>query len=336
MLKANDGQSSFVDVLMSHAEERYQRDWLCKVDELIDWYPIERRLFKHYSKNEGRPAIHPLIMLKSLLLAEWNSLSDRELSKSLEYRYDFRRFTGLPFEEVAPDDTTFVVFRKRIADDWKHLMEMVTEQLSKAGYQVHTAISVDATLVEARSKPKRDRDGNSKGGDSNGSWRGFPVKKSEDKNGNEVVSRRMALFGYKVNLAATVGTGFIADASVCTASEHETRHLTEFLRDETKVVYADKGYVGNREEVSRRNIRDGIQGKASRGHPLTRKDIERNKRITKHRRIVESIFGSLKQWYRWKKTRFMGLAKNQLAIALTAVAWNIKKWVGLAYLGAQI
>lgn len=329
MLKDQDGQGSFVEALMGHAEERYRQDWLSKVNSLVDWKPIEKRLLRHYAKDEGRPAIHPLIMFKALLLAEWHTLSDRELSRSLEYRYDFRRFTGLPFETVAPDDTTFVVFRKRILGDWKRLMEMVTRQLSSAGYKVHEAISVDATLVEAHSKPKRRDDGESEGGDSDGSWRGFPVKKSEDDQGNEVISRRMALFGYKVNLAATVGTGFIADASVCKASEHETHHLMEFVRDETKVVYADKGYVGNRAEVQRQGIRDGIHEKASRGHPLTKKALARNSRITKKRRIVEGVFGSLKQWYAWRKTRFMGLARNQLAIALTAVAWNLKKWAVL-------
>jgi len=49
----------------------------------------------------------------------------------------------------------------------------------------------------------------------------------------------------------------------------------------------------------------------------------------KKRRIVEGVFGSWKQWYRWKKTRFMGLARNHLGVLLTAMAWNMKKWVML-------
>jgi IS5 family transposase len=45
----------------------------------------------------------------------------------------------------------------------------------------------------------------------------------------------------------------------------------------------------------------------------------------KKRRIVEGVFGSWKQWYGWRKTKFIGVARNRLAVALTAVAWNMKK-----------
>ncbi len=114
--------------------------------------------------------------------------------------------------------------------------------------------------------------------------------------------------------------------SVCRASEHETHHLKEFVRLDTRRVYADKGYVGNRQYLRDEAIIDGIMAKATRGHSLTQQEQEHNARIVKKRRIVEGVFGSWKQWYRWKKTRFMGLVRNHLGVLLTAMAWNIKKW----------
>jgi IS5 family transposase len=268
-------------------------------------------------------------MFKSLLLGVWNGLRDRELSRNLGFRYDFRRFTGLPFETDVPDDTTFCVFRKRILSRWNRLLEIVNKQIKNAGYEVHAAVSVNATLVEAHTKPQKDDDDEPEGGDPDASWRGFPVKTKLDERGKEVLSRRMALYGYKVNLAATVGTGFISRFFLCKASEHETHHMMRLLKKETKAVYADKGYVGNREGLRSRGILDGIRAKATRSHALRKKDVERYERITKKRRIVEGVFVSLKQWYGWRKTKFLGLERNCLAMAIMAVAWNLKKWMRL-------
>ena len=68
----------------------------------------------------------------------------------------------------------------------------------------------------------------------------------------------MALYGYKVNLAASVGQGFVSRFSVCQASEHETHHFQELLSKDTEAVYADKGYVGHRDRLRAQRIHDGI------------------------------------------------------------------------------
>jgi len=55
------------------------------------------------------------------------------------------------------------------------------------------------------------------------------------------------------------------------------------------------------------------------------KDISRNKKITKSRRIVEGVFGGFKQWHGWRKTKYLGLLRNGLTVSMTSLAWNIKK-----------
>ena len=218
-----------------------------------------------------------------------------------------------------------VKFRNRIKPVWHKLLIILNKQIEEAGFQIKKAVAIDATLVEAHSKPC----GNKASLDSDGSWRGFPAKKIKDKNGDTVLARRRALFGYKINLSATVKQGFVSDFSICKASEHETHHLEEFLDGKTRVVYADKGYVGNRSLLSDLKIADGIQAKGSRGNPLLEKDILRNKKITKKRRIVEGVFGGFKQWYGWHKSKYLGFLANGLAVAMTSLAWNMKKWAVL-------
>jgi IS5 family transposase len=323
---------SFADIAFSDAEERWSSHWMKMIGERVNWKPFEKRFRKLYSLDEGRPAWDPIVLFRCLLLAEWNTLSDRQLEESIAFRFDFRRFAGIPLGNKVPDATTFVVFRGRIQHLWDRLLGELNEQIECAGYRIHKAIAADATLVEAHSKPKKRKkkantdDHKPTGGDPDASWRGFPAKKAVNDHGEEVIARRPALYGYKINLAASVNTGFVGMVSVCPANEHETHHLEELMSEDTDEVYADKGYVGKRGYLKSRRIKDGIQAKATRGHPLRQRDIQRNKRITHKRRIVEGVFGSWKQWYGWYKTRFMGLAKNQYAVSMTAIAWNMKKW----------
>ena len=325
MIKKTEEQYSIADLWLSHTEKLWDKHWLKKVKELVNWVGFQVRIEKLYSPDEGRPAEDPVMLFRCLLLAQWYGLSDRQLEEALEFRIDFRKFAGLSYGEAAPDHSTFSVFRGRIERIWKKLMQKMNEQLERAGYRIKEAVAVDATLVEAHRKPQGTR----KQGDPEASWRGFPTKKVMDSQGSEAVARRPALYGYKINLASSVKHGFVSGLMVTKASEHETHHFKEFLNQKTKAAYGDKGYIGNRRYLKAQGIRDGIQAKAVRGKELGKADVERNKRITKKRRFIEGVFGSWKQWYGWYQTRYMGLARNQLAATLTAIAWNMKKWAAL-------
>jgi IS5 family transposase len=60
-----------------------------------------------------------------------------------------------------------------------------------------------------------------------------------------------------------------------------------------KKVYADKGYCGepNRSFLYLNEIEDGIMRKDTRGAKITKREIERNRKISKKRYIVEQYFG---------------------------------------------
>jgi len=321
---------SFADFVVQNKSDKWEKHWLKKADDLIDWRPFEKRLNKLYPSNEGRPSWEPLLLFKALLLSKWYNLSDRQLEEALEFRIDFCRFTGLTLDRSAPDYTTFSVFRKRIQPIWDKLLSIITRQLEKYGYAVQDCISVDASLIEAHQKPKK-RDDKDQDGDSDASWRGFPKKELRTKDGGKEIARRPALFGYKLNMACTFDNQFISGFSLCKASEHETHHLMEFVNKDTKAVYADKGYSGKEEEIVSSGVRSFIQRKATRGNALTRKEINRNIRIGKKRKLIEAIFGTLKHHHHWRKTKYIGLERNSLAMAIQAISWNIKKLIGFEY-----
>ncbi|EOC62488.1 hypothetical protein NM90_0131, partial [Neisseria meningitidis NM90] len=60
---------------------------LLKLDQVIDWQPIEQYLNRQKNRylrdHRGRPAYPLLSMFKAVLLGQWHSLSDPELEHSL-------------------------------------------------------------------------------------------------------------------------------------------------------------------------------------------------------------------------------------------------------------
>lgn len=324
MIKKNEKSGvTFADIWLGHTEKLWGKHWMKKVLDKINWNKFSYRLEKLYAADTGRPAWDPIVLFRCLILAQWFGLSDRDLEEAVEFRIDFRKFAGLRFEEEAPDATTFSTFRERILPIKDKLMEILNQQLEEAGYQIKEAVSVDATLVEAHSKPK----GNDFSGDEEASWRGFPSKEIDTGSGNKTFSRRPALYGYKVNVSTSVKDGFVNALTICPASEHESKHFKELLTSKTKKVFADKGYYGCKKILKALGIKDGIQDKGFRNSPLTEKQTARNKTISAIRFVVEGVFGSWKQWYKWKKTKYMGLRRNHLAVILTSLSWNMKKLV---------
>ena len=322
MLKKETNPSvTFADVWLSHTEKNWDKHWLKKVSEKVNWNKFSYRFEKLYNEENGRPAWNPIILFKSLLLAQWHGLSDRDLEEALNDRISFRKFVGLKWEEQAPDASTFAVFRERIMPIFDKLLRILNTQLEEAGLKIKEVVAVDATLVAAHSKPRGDF-----AGDEEASWRGFPAKTIIDDSGCKAIARRPALYGYKINLSASVKTGYVSNLSVCPASEHESKHFLEVLAKGTKKVYADKGYYGCKKLLNGLSIKDSIHDKGFRNHPLTKAQVARNKRISKRRGIVEGVFGSWKCLYGWMKTKYYGLEKNYLAATLTALSWNMKKW----------
>lgn len=59
--------------------------------------------------------------------------------------------------------------------------------------------------------------------------------------------------------------------------------------------------------------------------PLTARQLQRNKLITKFRYVVERTFGSQARWFGGKVLRYGGLAKAYAWHILLAMAYNLKR-----------
>ena len=135
---------------------------LLKLDQVIDWQPIEQYLNRQRTRylrdHRGRPAYPLLSMFKAVLLGQWHSLSDPELEHSLITRIDFNLFCR--FDELSiPDYSTLCRYRNWLAQDdtLSELLELINRQLTEKGLKVEKASAavIDATIIQTAGSKQR-------------------------------------------------------------------------------------------------------------------------------------------------------------------------------------
>jgi len=101
----------------------------------------------------------------------------------------------------------------------------------------------------------------------------------------------------------------------------------ELVQGDERAVWADKGYVGPalRERLAQSGIKNRVQRKASRVRRLTSREIRRNVLIARVRARIEGVFGTLKRSYGLQRMRYMGLARNTLAVLVALMGWNLAR-----------
>ena len=135
---------------------------LLKLDQVIDWQPIEQYLNRQKNRylrdHRGRPAYPLLSMFKAVLLGQWHSLSDPELEHSLITRIDFSLFCS--FDELSiPDYSTLCRYRNWLAQDdtLSELLELINRQLTEKNLKVEKASAavIDATIIQTAGSKQR-------------------------------------------------------------------------------------------------------------------------------------------------------------------------------------
>jgi len=149
MLGKTDPQASFFD---SYVEEHFlpEEHELLKIKEKVDFSFIEEETKDLYAKVAGRPSYPPEVMFKILFLEFYYNLSDVEVVKQLKFNVLFRYFAKIKIEDPLPDDTSLVVFRKRLGEErFERIFDKFIEQCKKKGLLKEKLKIVDATHIIA-------------------------------------------------------------------------------------------------------------------------------------------------------------------------------------------
>ena len=212
----------------------------------------------------------------------------------------------------------------------------ILRQFEAKGLSINEGVAVDARLVESASRPlssdelkKKRAHRNTEEGQKD--KYGKPLKFSRDLESDCTIKNQAPHFGLKEHAAVDAKHGFILATIHSPASVHDTNFLqycTIFSRHTSrpiKIVYADKGYAGlpNRNFLSDNKIADGLMRKDSTTAKLTNREINRNKKISKVRYIVEQYFGISHLHDKAKRARFTKIMKNNLDAWFRQVAFNV-------------
>ena len=124
--------------------------------------------------------------------------------------------------------------------------------------------------------------------------------------------------------------GLVIAVKTTAANQHDSKSLLALL-DKAKIrpgtrVNADKAYCGqkHRKNLKSLGIKNGIQDKAVKNKPLTQRQLQRNRLITKAWYVVERIFGSQVRWF---GSKIVLPGQNQISCLayLQAMAYNLKR-----------
>ena len=312
----------------------------------------------------GRPSIPPERLLKaSLLMALYSVRSERQFCEQLGYNLLFRWFLDMDMVEPTFDATTFTKNRERLLahDVTGEFFRAVVEQARKAHLMSSEHFTVDGTLIEAwaslksfKKKDAKDDDAPPPDDPGNPTVNFHGEKRTNETHASTTdPEARLARKGrgkeaklsYSAHALMENRNGLLVDFRVAEANGRAEREVALSMLDEHKTVRgpatvgADKGYdthdfvaecramnvVPHVAQVINEHRGSAIDGRTTRhtGYAISQ-------RIRKR---VEEIFGWAKTVGGFRRTRFRGRKRTQLAAYVVAAAYNLVRIARLAPAG---
>ncbi len=312
--------------------EQYQKvnglgDRLALMKEQIDWEPFRPIVASVYRDNKqegGRPHTDEVVIVRAMLLQSWYGLSDEQLEYQCNDRLSFRAF--LDFPEKVPDFSTIWLARERLKEAGMESVIWVElqRQLDRKGFTVEKGVIQDATFVEA--ERGRARQAREKKAEKEGKEIVYTDKQKAhmDKDGTYTTKHGQVYYGYKLHVKSDVKHSLIRDIETTTAKDHDGK--TNLVEEEDDKAYRDKGYCFT---PLPEGVKDMTMRRAVRGHPLTKKEKERNRRISKIRSPGERPFAVIKEVFHDGVTYVTTLARVHLKNMFACFAFNVYQLVTL-------
>ena len=136
---------------------------------------------------------------------------------------------------------------------------------------------------------------------------------------------------YKAHVSSDGEHQLIRTAVITPANANDADLLERVTPTDSGSLYADKAYdtKANHAWLRGRGIESQIAKKGAHHIKLTDQDRAENRRKSRVRQGIERIFAHWKHWQQYRRVRYVGLVRNQLELTLKAVAYNLKRLVGI-------
>lgn len=322
-------------------------DPLAKLDKVIDWElfrPLLDKVLEIQEKNPsqgGRPHYDYVMMFKILVLQQYHSLSDERTEFEINDKLTFMRFLGLRLGDAVPDSNTIWTFREDLtkAKAIKKLFEIFNRELDNQGIIARKGSIVDASFVEIpRQRNTREENASIKKGEIPEEWKGTPAKMShKDTDARWAKKNGEKHYGYKNHIKVDRKSRVITKYAVTGANVHDSQAVPELLEktDEGHTLYGDSAYSGApiSGKLKKRRITPRICEKGTRGNPLTKEQMKRNRKKSQTRVLVEHVFGFMENSMRGMGNRVIGIVRTTTMIGLKNLVYNMFRYEQLARAG---
>jgi transposase len=318
-------------------------------------------IFDEMYSAGGRPSIPPERLLKaSLLISLYSVRSERAFCEELDFHLLYRWFLEMSLMEPSFDPTVFTKNRKRLLDHdvARQFFDEVVRQAAGLGLLSDEHFTVDGTLIEAAASLKSFRPKDEPpserpdGGTPSNRWVDFHGEKRSNETHASTTDPEALLakkgrgkearLSYMGHALMENHNGLLIDFQMTTATGTAERDAVPDLIDQARergfrpgTLGADKGYdtkdcvADLRERNVTPHVTQNISGRrrsAIDGRTTRHAGYAISQRIRKR---VEEIFGWMKTVGGFRRTRYLGLEKTQLAGYLVATAYNLVRMVRL-------
>lgn len=289
-------------------------------------------------------------MLKVLVLAAQNNVSDARMEYLIRDRLSWLRFFGFDLGAATPDANTIRTFRERLtqAGALDTLFADFDRQLKERGYLPMGGQIIDATLVAApkqrNSDPEKaavkagksaaevwpDEPAKARQKDTDARWTLKFAKARATADGKPQPDIAIPSFGYKSSISICRRYGFIRKGKVTDGARYDGRMLRDVVTNDNTAsdVWADTAY---RSQANERWLRR--QGKVSRihrrkpkGRPMPERTAKANAAKSKVRARVEHVFAHQKAKM-GLFIRTIGIRRAEAKITLANLAFNMHRLI---------
>lgn len=326
---------SFFSLADRLAQISRQGDPLERLDAVIAWeifQPVLDRVFPPgVAKGPGgRPAYGRLFLCKILVLQRLYQLSDEATQYQILDRLSFQRFLGLNLADAVPDQNTVREFRETLqqAGAFASLFAVFREHLCRQGLLPKEGVIVDASFVEVpRQRNSRAENAEVKAGQTPADW-SAKKRAHKDVDARWTKKNTQTFYGYKDHIKVNRQTKLIETAVVTVASVHDSQAADELVQAGDVVMFGDSAYASAQitTEAGAKGVDTVVVQKAARGRALNPAEQAENQEISRTRARVEHAFAVMSGQAGRIFQRYVGLARNQAAIQLLNLCYNLKRY----------
>jgi len=293
-------QISFADAEYAGKRKKTRRDvFLEEMEQVVPWKVLLEIIEPHYPvAGRGRRPYALDAMLRVHLMQNWFALSDPAMEEALYEIASLRNFARLTLNEPIPDETTILNFRHLLeANDLaEDILKVVNALLARKGLLLKRGSIVDATIIAAPSSTK-----NAEG--------------ARDPEMHQTRKGNQWFFGMKAHIGVDADSGLVHTVTTTAANEADVEQVGDLLHGKEERVWADSGYRGAQNRVTRGDLQWHIAARPSDIAKLPEGRLKTRVRKADHRKAsvrakVEHPFRVIKRQFGLTKVRFRGLAKN--------------------------